>query len=477
MQDRRIFSYVQQQTDRLSQMIDGKRGSLVDAIGGKTTQLTSEIDRVTSDALKSIEVRERRSSKSASTNGTDVARTITSAGELATGAVNKSLKDLEQASLVGAFDQSRQVSIAAVTEMQETSKILCCDTVALFERLREGNILCRKCSPARTTLLFAPTGRPPARPISRPPSATSAHATALRPSAGRSAHDLQRQDLEGAGRSRLAFQPVRWSPASRWSTLRRWSSKATALPPLPSPNASRCWNRRSPRSTCESSISISVCRGFIGPLDESPAAAEERARDIARVVAETAGAGSAAISRQFELVRAAAEESARADGRRHERNLPAEYPGNRRDVQAVCRQVRRDGGEHEADGDRNASRTGRHAQRTSPRRALRCRRKPPSNSGADAQGDTRRPDRGAGRTEPHRRTSRPWARRGPSFFSQREEEPAMAAAGRGGAVARPRMRDGGNSASNLPPPDLGAPASRRSSTRRRSVLRVPHRGA
>ena len=74
------------------------------------------------------------------TNGSDVARTITSAGELATGAVGKSLKDLEQASRA-AIDQSRQVSIAAVTEMQETSKILRTDTVALFERLREGNIL------------------------------------------------------------------------------------------------------------------------------------------------------------------------------------------------------------------------------------------------------------------------------------------------------------------------------------------------
>ena len=74
------------------------------------------------------------------TNGSDVARIINTAGELATGAVNKSLKDIEQSSRA-AIDQSRQVSIAAVTEMQETSKILRTDTVALFERLREGNIL------------------------------------------------------------------------------------------------------------------------------------------------------------------------------------------------------------------------------------------------------------------------------------------------------------------------------------------------
>ena len=50
---------------------------------------------------------------------------------------------------------------------------------------------------------------------------------------------------------------------------------------------------------------------FTGLLDELLAAAEERARDIARVVAETAGAGSAAISRQFEAVRASAEEERR----------------------------------------------------------------------------------------------------------------------------------------------------------------------
>ena len=91
-------------------------------------------------SLKSIETRGQTFSQSVLSNGSDVARTITSAGELATGAVGKSLKELEQASRA-AIDQSRQVSIAAVTEMQETSKILRTDTVALFERLREGNIL------------------------------------------------------------------------------------------------------------------------------------------------------------------------------------------------------------------------------------------------------------------------------------------------------------------------------------------------
>src|ERR1041384_7945527 len=135
-----IVTYVQQQADRLSQIIDSKRGTLVEALGAKTNQLTVDIDRVTADALKSIESRGQAFSQSMITNGTDVARTITNAGDLATGAISKSLKDLEQASRA-AIEQSRQVSVAAVTEMQETSKILRTDTVALFERLREGNIL------------------------------------------------------------------------------------------------------------------------------------------------------------------------------------------------------------------------------------------------------------------------------------------------------------------------------------------------
>src|SRR6185369_7023111 len=120
--------------------IDGRRGALVEAITAKTTQLTTDIDRVTADSLKAIETRGQAFSQSMGNHGADVARSITSAGDLATGAVAKSLRELEQASRT-AIDQSRQVSIAAVTEMQETSKILRTDTVALFERLREGNIL------------------------------------------------------------------------------------------------------------------------------------------------------------------------------------------------------------------------------------------------------------------------------------------------------------------------------------------------
>src|SRR2546423_12817062 len=40
-----IVTYVQQQTDRLAQIVDSRRGSPVEALTVKTTQLATDIDR------------------------------------------------------------------------------------------------------------------------------------------------------------------------------------------------------------------------------------------------------------------------------------------------------------------------------------------------------------------------------------------------------------------------------------------------
>ena len=108
-----IVTYVQQQTDRLAQIVDSRRGSLVEALSGKTTQLTTDIDRVTADALKAIETRGQVFTQSMSAHGSEVARSITTAGEFATGSVAKSLKDIEAVDAFGhrpvapGFDRGR----------------------------------------------------------------------------------------------------------------------------------------------------------------------------------------------------------------------------------------------------------------------------------------------------------------------------------------------------------------------------------
>ena len=245
------------------------------------------------------------------TNGSDVARTITSAGELATGAVAKSLKELEQSSRA-AIDQSRQVSIAAVTEMQETSKILRTDTVALFERLREGNILLQEVLTGAHDNLNSLERALVTRVadfVSAMNDVTSRNGVATQ--------TLEDQLSVFNSKTSKALEDL-GSLSSQFEHHGQALVEAAAV--VEQSNRSTTASVSERKSALESLVTTIDLRTadldqrlsrFTGLLDESLAAAEERARDIARVVAETAGAGSAAISRQFEAVRASAEEERR----------------------------------------------------------------------------------------------------------------------------------------------------------------------
>ena len=302
-----IVSHLQQQTDRLSQMMDAQRGPLIDALASKTKELSFEVDRVTSEALKSIETGSQSFSQSMMGSGDNIARTITSAGELAANAVNKSLKDLEQASRV-AIEQSRQVSTATLSEMQETSKLLCTDTTALFERLREGNILLQEVltgahdnlnelERALVTCL--------ADFVSAMNEVTSRN--------GAAAQTLQ--DQIGAFSDNTAKALVDLgSLSAQFEAHGRSIMEAVAVVEQGNQNASASVAER--KATLEALVSAIDLRTadldqrlsrFASLLDQSLVAAEERARDIAHVIAESTDASSAAVTRQFEAVRAASE--------------------------------------------------------------------------------------------------------------------------------------------------------------------------
>jgi hypothetical protein len=451
-----IVNYVQQQTDRLSQMIDGKRGTLVEAISARTNQLTVDIDRVTSDALKSIETRGQIFSQSMLSNGTDVARTITSAGEMATGAVNKSLKDLEQSSRA-AIDQSRQVSIAAVTEMQETSKILRTDTVALFERLREGNILLQEVLTGAHDNLNSLERALVTRVadfVSAMNDVTSRNDTATQALEDQLSifNTKTSQALENLGTLSSEFETHGKTLVDAAAVVEQSNRSTTAS----------VSERKAMLDSLVTTIDLRTTdldqrlSRFTGLLDESLAAAEERARDIARVVAETAGAGSAAISRQFDAVRAAAEE---------ERRLTAEtmselYEQGTQEAEAMFKQS----------ADRFASMVTSMKQM-----AAEMHRELEATRNELRRGVLEMPQEAAESTAQMRKVivdqiealaelNRIVAHHGrgldvvtSSRSAQNEEEPILAAAaGRGEAWPTPR-----GSASNLPPPDLGLPASRR----------------
>jgi hypothetical protein len=452
-----IVSYVQQQTDRLAQMIDGKRGTLVEAISAKTNQLTVDIDRVTSDALKSIETKGHTFSQSMLSNGSDAARAIASAGELATGAVTKSLKDLEQASRA-AIDQSRQVSVAAVTEMQETSKILRTDTVALFERLREGNILLQEVLTGAHDNLNSLERALVTR--------VADFVTAMNDVTSR--NGLATQTLEEQlnvfnDKTSKALEDL-GSLSGQFESHGKALVDAAAL--VEQSNRDTTASVAERKSALESLVTTIDLRTtdldqrlsrFSGLLDESLAAAEERARDIARVVAETAGAGSAAISRQFEAVRSTAEE---------ERRLTTEamneiYQHSTQEADAMFKQSAEKFANTVASMKQMASEM--HHELEATRNELRRGVLEMPQEAAESTAQMRKVI--VDQIEALAELNRIVAHHGRGLdvatagrsSSKREEEPVVAAPGGRGA---PRVRDGG-SASNLPPPDLGLPASRR----------------
>ncbi len=454
-----IVTYVQQQTDRLAQIVDSRRGSLVEAIGAKSIQLTTDIDRVTSDALKAIETRGQTFSQSMATHGSDVARTITSAGDLATGAVAKSLKDLEQASR-SAIDQSRQVSTAAVTEMQETSKILRTDTVALFERLREGNILLQEVLTGAHDNLNSLERALVTRVadfVSAMNDVTSRNGIATQTLEDQLSvfNNKTSKALEDLGSLSNQFENHGKALVDAAAVVEQANRSTTAS----------VADRKSQLETLVTTIDLRTTdldqrlSRFTSLLDESLAAAEERARDIARVVAETAGAGSAAISRQFEAVRTAAENE-----RQQTLDAMSElYQQSNHETDAMFKESTEKFSTMVQSMKQMASEM--HHELESTRNELRRGVLEMPQEAADNTAQMRKVI--VDQIEALAELNRIVAHHGRGLDvvsagranAQRQEEPVMAAAAGGG---RPdvRARDIG-SASTLPPPDLGMPSSRR----------------
>jgi hypothetical protein len=197
---------------------------------------------------------------------------------------------------------------------------------------------------------------------------------------------------------------------------------------------------------------------FTGLLDESLAAAEERARDIARVVAETAGAGSSAISRQFEAVRTAAENE-----RQQTLNAMSDlYQQSSHETDAMFKESTEKFGSMVQAMKQMAAEM--HNELESTRNELRRGVLEMPQEAADNTAQMRKVI--VDQIEALAELNRIVAHHGRGLdvvtsgraSVQRQEEPVMAAAT--SPRNEVRMRDA-SSASSLPPPDLGMPAPRR----------------
>jgi hypothetical protein len=143
-------------------LLDDKSNSLLTALSGKGQEFANEVSRVTDHAVKSIEAKSFVFTQTMMDNSEEIARLINDASQSATTAMTSSLGQLQDGTHSAAemakstiartladlhsatrqaVEESKQTASATVADMLETHNMLRSDSTALFERLREANIL------------------------------------------------------------------------------------------------------------------------------------------------------------------------------------------------------------------------------------------------------------------------------------------------------------------------------------------------
>jgi hypothetical protein len=151
-----------QRVDEMTRILDEKSNTLISALNSKSQGFANEVGRVTDQTVKAIESKGFVFTQTMMDKSEEIARLINDASLSATAAVTRSLgqmqegahtvtegakltltrtvEDLHQATRT-AIEQSKQSAAATISEMTETHTMLRSDSTALFERLREANIL------------------------------------------------------------------------------------------------------------------------------------------------------------------------------------------------------------------------------------------------------------------------------------------------------------------------------------------------
>jgi hypothetical protein len=325
-----ISRVLDERSGEVSRVLDQKSSDLVAVLAGKGEQFAVEVGRVTDQAVKAIEAKGFVFTQTMMDNSEEIARLINEAGENATTAVTRTLsqfqegtqgvadaaktaitrtmQDLHNATRT-AVEESKQTAAATVADMMETHGMLRTDSTALFERLREANILLQEVLSGAHENMNAIEHTMVSR--------VSEFVTAMNElnSKSGSATAKVEEHLGLFNRTTVSVLHDLSELATQFSTHGRSLAEAVEL-------LERS-NRRSEDSVASRHASIGALvatldsrtddfeqrlRRFSGLLDESLDSSTARARDIASIVAETSNESVHTIEQQYEIVRTAAEE-------------------------------------------------------------------------------------------------------------------------------------------------------------------------
>jgi Apolipoprotein A1/A4/E domain len=329
-----ISSVVGQRAAEMTRILDDKSGGLLSALEGKSREFADDIGRVTENAVSAIQAKGFTFSQTMLDNSDQIARLINEASETATSAVTLKVKELHDATQ-SAIVQSKQTATATVADMLETHGMLRADSTMLFERLREASILLQEVlSGAHDNM-----GALEHTMVTRVSEFVSTM-NELMEGSGAASNKIDEHITQFRGVTDKVLADLT-DLSGQFESHGRCLAEAADLV--------ESSNRRSDDSLEERRNALDVLvaaldtrtddlerrlNRFSGLLDESLEAASGRARDIARMVAESSAQGSRAIAEQFDLVRSTSEE----EGRRTGEALRAVYEQASGETHAIFRQ-------------------------------------------------------------------------------------------------------------------------------------------
>ena len=157
-----IHSAMTQRVDEMARLLDQNSNGLIAALTSKGEAFAGEVERITDQTVKSIDAKGFIFTQTMMDKSEEIARLINDASLNATGAITRTLGQMQEGAqgvteaarltisrtleelhraTKGAIEESKQTAAATVAEMMETHTMLRSDSTALFERLREANIL------------------------------------------------------------------------------------------------------------------------------------------------------------------------------------------------------------------------------------------------------------------------------------------------------------------------------------------------
>ena len=338
-----ITNTVSQRVGELTRLLDEKSNTLIAALSGKGQEFAGEVSRITDQAVKSIEAKSFVFTQTMMDNSEEIARLINDLSQNATSAMTRTLGQLQQgtqsvtdaakqaitrsledlqAATRTSIEELKQTAAATVADMLETNSMLRSDTTALFERLREANILLQEvlsgahenmASLERTMVTrvseFIAAMNDLSVKSDTSASMVERHVGAFNNVTGKTLRELGEISAQFNVQGRSLAEAVELLERSNRRTEESIANRHTNLEALVSTLDAR------------SEDFAQRLQRFAALLDELLDAATTRARQIAGIIAETSNESVRTIEQQFELVRTTTEE----ERKRTSENMNAVY--------------------------------------------------------------------------------------------------------------------------------------------------------